>query len=158
MPHHALEITLTRPLTPAELHAAARVLPLVANHDATRLMALMRARTPGRAAHRLRHRLSTPLPIDVITTHYPDATSQILLNVALPPAAHAALHRSAGQAGQSPELFLKLALHRALAQHADDETDRLDRAVDELLAHTTSAHLLTAVGRALNRHPGAPQP
>jgi hypothetical protein len=158
MPHHALEITLTRPLTPAELHTAARVLPLAANHDATRLMALVRARTTSRAAHRLRHRLGTRLPVDVITTHHPDTAGQILLNVAFPPSVQAAICHSAGQTGQSPGLFLKLALDRALARHASEEADRLDRAVGELLAHTTSAHLLTAVGRALSRHPGVPQP
>jgi hypothetical protein len=158
MPHHALEITLTRPLTPAELHTAARGLPLAANHDATRLMALVRAKTPGRAAHRLRHRLSTRLPVDVITTHYPDTGGQILLNVAFPPAVHTAIRHSASQAGQSPGLFLRLALDRALARHASDEADRLDRAVGELLAHTTSVHLLTSLGRVLSRHPGASQP
>lgn len=46
MPHHALEIVLTRPLCPAALLRAARVLPLAANHDATRLMALVSAKTP----------------------------------------------------------------------------------------------------------------
>ncbi|QOV33108.1 hypothetical protein IM697_22840 [Streptomyces ferrugineus] len=158
MPHHALEITLTRPLTPAELHTAACVLPLAANHDATRLMTLVRARTSHRAAHRLRHRLSARLPVDVITTHYPDADGQVLLNVAFPPALHAVIRHSAGQTGQSPERFLQLAVHRALARHTSDEADRLDRAVRELLAHTTSVHLLTAVGRALSRHPGASQP
>lgn len=158
VPHHALEITLTRPLAPAELHAAARVLPLAANHDATRLMALVRAKTPGRAAHRLRHRCGTRLPVDVITTHYPDTAGHILLNVAFPPAVHAAIRHSAGQAGQSPGLFLKRALDRALARHASEEADRLDQAVGELLAHTTSAYLLTAVGRALSRRPGVSQP
>lgn len=158
MPHHALEITLTRPLAPAELHTAARVLPLAANHDATRLMALVRAKTPHQAVHRLRHRLSAQLPVDVITTHYPDTGGQILLNIAFPPAVHAAIRHSADRTGQPPELFLKLALDRALARHASDEADRLDRAVRELLAHTTSAHLLTAVGRVLSRHPGASQP
>ena len=50
---------------------------------------------------------------------------------------------------------MKLALHRALAQHAGEEADRLDRAVQHLLAHTTAAHLLAAVGHALTRTPGA---
>ena len=158
MPHHALEITLTRPLTPAELHTAARVLPLAANHDATRLMALVRAKAPHRAVHRLRHRLGERLPVDVITTHYPDTAGRVLLNVAFPPAVHAAIRHAAGQAGQSPGLFLNRSLERALARHASEEADRLDRAVGELLAHTTSAHLLTALGRALSRYPGAAQP
>ncbi|MGW2259096.1 hypothetical protein ACWCXE_14895 [Streptomyces sp. NPDC001780] len=46
MPHHALEITLTRPLTPTALQRAARLLPLAANHEATRLIALMPAKPP----------------------------------------------------------------------------------------------------------------
>ncbi len=95
MPHHALEILLTRTLGPAELRDAARVLPLAANHNATRLMTLVHAKTPHQAARRLRHRLGARLPIDVITTHYPDTDHKVLLNVALPAAAHAALKAAA---------------------------------------------------------------
>ena len=153
--HHALEILLMRPLVPAELRDAARVLPLATNHDTTRLMTLVRAKTPGRAAHRLRQHLATRLPVDVITTHYPDAVGQVLLNLAFPPAVHATIRHAAHETGQSPELFVKLALHRALAQHASDEADRLDRAVQQLLAGTTAAHLLAAVGHALTRTPEA---
>ncbi|AVV46759.1 hypothetical protein C6376_40925 [Streptomyces sp. P3] len=158
MPHHALEITLTRPLSPTALHRAARVLPLAANHDATRLMALMPAKTPSRALHRLRHRLEARLPIDVITTHYPDTDHTVLLNVAFPPAVHAALKTQAQHAAQTPERFLELAVRRDLAQHADQETDRLDRAVRRLLAHTNPAYLLSAVGQALTRLPESPAP
>jgi hypothetical protein len=158
MPHHALEILLTRPLGPAELRDAARVLPLAANHDTTRLMTLVRAKTPHQAARRLRHELGARLPIDVITTHYPDGDHKVLLNVALPAVAHAVLKAAARRAHQSPERFVELALHRALAQHADQETDRLDRAVGELLVHTTPAHLLSAVGHALTRLPERPTP
>ncbi|MFE9059886.1 hypothetical protein [Streptomyces mutabilis] len=156
MPYHALEIILARPATPAELHQAAHTLPLAANRDATRVLALVRAKAPGRAAHRLRRRLGAQLPIDVITTHYPDVGGQILLNVAFPPDVHATLRRTADQAGQPPEHFVALALHRALAQHADEETDRLDRAVHGLLAGTTAAHLLAAVGRAMTHPIGDP--
>ncbi|MEU0073780.1 hypothetical protein ABZ027_30160 [Streptomyces sp. NPDC006332] len=158
VPHHALEITLTRPLSASALRRAARELPLAANHNATRLMTLVAAKTPHQAARRLRHRLGTRLPIDVLTTHYPDTDGQILLNVAFPPARHAAIRHCARQAGQSPELFLKQALDDALARHASNEADRLDRALGELLAHTTSAHLLAAVGRTLSHHPGGPRP
>ncbi|MFI6281804.1 hypothetical protein [Streptomyces sp. NPDC050988] len=158
MPHHALEITLTRPLAPAELRHAARVMPPAANHDTTRLMALVPAKTPGRAAHRLRRLLDTQLPIDVITTHYSDERGLVLLIVALPPVTRTALKAAADRAGQSPERFVQLALHRALAQHASDETDRLDQEVKHLLTHTAAAHLLSAVGRALTQTPGVPQP
>lgn len=155
MPHHALEVVLTRPLSSAELCDAVRVLPLATNHDTTRLMTLVRAKTPGRAAHRLRQRLAARLPVDVITTHYPDAAGQGLLSLAFPPAVHTTIRQAAHEAGQSPELFVKLALHRALAQHASDEAHRLDRAVRHLLADTTAAHLLAAAGHVLTRTPGA---
>ncbi len=158
MPHHALEIALTRPLSPAALHRAARMLPLAANHDATRLIALVHAKTPHRAAARLRHRLGPHLPIDVITTHYPDADHKVLLNVAFPPATHAALKTEARHAQQTPERYVELALHRALATHVDQEIDRLDRAVRQLLAHTTPAYLLSAVGHVLTRLPERPTP
>lgn len=158
MPHHALEIILTRPLSPAALHRAARRLPLAANHDVTRLMALVPARTPHRAARRLRHRLAEQLPIDVITTHYPDTDNKVLLNVTFPPAVHAALTAEARREGQSPERMVELAVHRALAEHADQETDRLDQAVRKLLAHTTPAYLLSAVGHVLTRFPESPTP
>ncbi len=157
MPHHALEVTLTHPLSRNALRRAARELPLAANHDTTRLMTLVPAKTPHQAARRLRDRLGARLPIDVLATHYPDTDGQILLNVAFPPSLRAAIQHSARQAGQTPELFLQQALDGALARHASHEADRLDRAVGELLAHTTSAHLLAAVGRTLSRHPGGPR-
>ncbi|MET7914147.1 hypothetical protein ABZS98_39290 [Streptomyces avermitilis] len=155
MPHHALDITLTRPVTPAELHQATRTMPLAANHDATHLLALVPAKTPSKALHRLRHQISSQLPIDVITTHYPDPSGQILLNVDFPPATHAALQATADGAGQPLRLFLQLALQRALAQHASVEADRLDQAVQHLLASTTAPHLLAALGRALPHATGA---
>ncbi|AZM57370.1 hypothetical protein DMA15_00040 [Streptomyces sp. WAC 01529] len=155
--HHALEVTLTRPLTPAELHHAAQVLPLAANHDATRLMMLVRAKSPDRAAHRLRHRVGPRLPVDVVTTHYPDTDGQIVLNIAFPPTAHAAICDAAHRAAQPPELFIRHAIHRALDRHDRDEAARLDQAIQQLLADATPAHLLAAVGRALTHIPGAPQ-
>lgn len=153
---NALEILLTLPLDPAELRDSVRVLPLATNHDSTRLMTLVRAKTPGRAAYWLRQRLPTRLPVDVITTPSPDTAGQVLLNLGFPPTVHATIRQAAQEDGQSPELFVKLALHRALAQHASDEADRLDRAVQQQLAGSTTAeHLLTAVGHALTRTPGA---
>ncbi|SDP62245.1 hypothetical protein SAMN04487981_12942 [Streptomyces sp. cf386] len=156
MPHHALEIALTRPLTSAELRHAAHAWPLAANRDATRLMAVAGGKTPERAAHRLR--LTPRLPIDVITTHYPDAHGHVLLNLAFPPATYTALKRDARRAGLTPERFVREALHRALAEHADREADRLDHAVRQLLAHATPAHLLSAVGHALTRPLEGPTP
>ncbi|MEV0239955.1 hypothetical protein AB0I06_08515 [Streptomyces sp. NPDC050674] len=89
------------------------------------LMALVGAK-PERAAHCLRRRLTVRLPIDVITTHCPDAHGQVLLNLAFPPAVHTALAREARHAGLTPDRYIREALQRALAAHADRETERLD--------------------------------
>ncbi|MFB6674316.1 hypothetical protein ACFCWG_18310 [Streptomyces sp. NPDC056390] len=154
--HHAVEITLTRPATHAELARATRTLPLVASHDATRLTAVVYAKTPARALHRLRRQLGEALPVDVITTHYPDPGGQVILNITLPPAADAAVRQAADRAGQTPRAFVQMTLHRALAQHANREAELLDGAVQQLLATTNPAQLLTAVARALTSTPGAP--
>ncbi|WP_407109574.1 hypothetical protein ACE1N8_00205 [Streptomyces sp. DSM 116494] len=158
MPHHALEIILTRPLNPAELDAACRRMPLAASHDATRLMTLVPAKTPNRAAHRLHRRLKDRLPIDVITTHYPDENGQVLLNLALPSAAHTALQTTALCTGQKPERLLERSVHRALAEYNHQEVRRLEREVRRLLAHTLPAHLLAAMGHVLTQNTQGPTP
>ncbi|WPW23343.1 hypothetical protein [Streptomyces sp. HNS054] len=158
MPHHALEIILTRPLHPAELDTICRTMPLAASHDTTRLMALVPAKTPHRAAHRLHRRLKGRLPIDVITTHYPDASGHVLLNVGLPPAAHTALQTTALRTGQEPGRLLERAVHRAFAEHTDQEVKRLEREARRLLTHTNPAHLLAAIGHALTQDTQGPTP
>jgi hypothetical protein len=153
--HHAVEITLTRPATHAELARATRALPLAANHDVTRLMAVVHAKTAGRALHRVRRRLGEALPVDVITTHYPDSSGHVILNITLSPAADAAVRCAADRSGQTRRVFVQQALHRALAQHAERKADHLDGAVQRLLATTNPAQLLAAVGRALTPTLGA---
>jgi transposase len=71
MPLHAIEITLTRPATPAELHRATRTMALAPNADRTQLMTLSSAKTSHKALQRTRERLQNLLPIDILTTHYP---------------------------------------------------------------------------------------
>ncbi|WP_351237434.1 hypothetical protein [Streptomyces sp. NPDC002133] len=149
MPHHALEITLTRPATPGELERANRLMPLGANHDHTRLTALPQAKTPRRALTRLRHAFDDVLPVDIITTHYPDVHGKITLNVAFTPAANAAVHRAAAAYSQDIEEFVEQAVTDALARTDRQQTERLNQAVQALLAATTRERLLTAVAHAL---------
>ncbi|MBY8846673.1 hypothetical protein [Streptomyces sp. SP2-10] len=152
MPHHALEITLTGAPNQAELDAARRRMPLAANYDTTRLMTLVKADTPDKVARRLRRQLADQLPIDVITTHYPDAENQALLNVALPPAIQATLTAQAQCESLTLERFLEHAVRGALAIHAEQEIDHLGRTVRQMLSHASPAHLLIAVGHALTQH------
>ncbi|MEW2084966.1 hypothetical protein [Streptomyces sp. NPDC005283] len=153
MPHHALEITLTRPATQAELARAVRIMPLAANHNATRLMTVMKAKNPDRALSRAHHRLKELLPLDVLATHYPAPDGHVLLTPAFSPTADAFIRRAAEQMGQPPRIFLEQTIHHALARHARQEAQRLDRALQFLLAHTTPDQLLAAVGRTLTHAP-----
>lgn len=152
MPHHA-EVTLTRPATQAELARAVRVMPLAANHDATRLMTVAKAKNPDRALSRAHHRLKELLPLDVLATHYPAPDGHVLLAIAFSLTADAFIRRTAEQMGQTPRVFLQQTIHRALARHARQEAQRLDRALQFLLAHTTPDQLLTPVGRTLTHAP-----
>ncbi|MFD5358313.1 hypothetical protein ACFWJ2_02845 [Streptomyces tendae] len=104
---------------------------------------------------RLRRRIGTRLPVGVITTHYPDRSGRILLNVAFASAAHTALRAVADRAARTPQRFLDLAVHQDLAQHAAAEADRLERALRHLFAHTAPARLIAAVGHCLIRTSGA---
>lgn len=90
---------------------------------------------------------------DVITTHYPDADHQVLLNVAFPP------RRT--RIAQDPDPTSRPDT-RALPEtgHAPDpgrtrrpEDRPSDRAVRQLLAHTSPAYLLSAVGHAFTQLP-----
>ncbi|MGW2063485.1 hypothetical protein ACWCO9_23090 [Streptomyces sp. NPDC001937] len=154
MPHHALEATLTRPLTAAELHQAQNRLLLAPNDNSTRLMAVVRARTPDRALHRLRRQLDELLPIDVVTTHYPDPGGQVLVNITFPPAADPVIRHAAATQGQRPHIFVQQAVRRALTQQARRDAKFLDRTVQELLTRADAVHLLAALGRALPPTPG----
>lgn len=156
MARHALEITLTRPVTPAELARASPALPLAANHDSTRLMAVLKAANADQALNRARRRLKGLLPIDALTTHYPDQDGQVLLSVAFSPAADAAIRRAAEHEGQEPHQFLGQVIRRALADHARREAADLDHALRSLLTRTSPDRLVAAVDRTLTHTTGEP--
>lgn len=100
---HAIEILLTRPATDGELDRARRTVPLAANRDRTRLMAVHPAKTPSRALQSLRRRLHHLLPIDVLTTHYPDQHGQVVLNLELSRTARAVITGPRPPADSGPE-------------------------------------------------------
>lgn len=154
MPLYAVEVTLTRPATPAELARASQALPLAANHDATRLMAVVKAGNPDQALNRARRRVKGLLPLDALTTHYPAQEGQVLLSVAFSPAADAAIRRAAQHEGQEPHPFLTRVIRRALADHARREAADLDHALRSLLTRTSPDRLVAAVGRTLTHTSG----
>lgn len=151
-PHHAIEIALTRPATAAELHRARRTVALAANAERTRLMAMQQAGSPGRVLHRLRHQLDALLPIDVLTTHYPDRRGQVRLNVALSHAAHTAIRRAAAARGQRPQDFLSQSVTAAVARHERERAQRLTAQLEELFAHHTAEEVLACTASALLGH------
>ncbi|MGW1886933.1 hypothetical protein [Streptomyces sp. NPDC001970] len=149
MPHHALEITLTRPASQRELDHASRLTALAANHDSTRLLTLTQAKTPRRALNRLRRTLHETLPIDILATHYPDTHGQITLNVAFTPATDAVVRNAASHHGQDVETFVEQALTDALQRIDRQEVERLTHALQAVLSATSRDRLLAAAARAL---------
>jgi hypothetical protein len=149
---HAVEIILTRPVTPAELHRACRRVPLATNTDRTRLMAVHRAKSPGRALRSLRHELDRLLPIDVLTTHYPDTAGQVLLNVAFTRAMRSVLDQAAAARGQKPADFLAQAVVEAVERAARTRTGQLTGQLQDLLAEHTPEDVLACAARVLLDH------
>lgn len=148
--HHVIEITLTRPATAAELHRARRAVPLAANAERTRLMAVQRAKNPSRALRTLRHQLDALLPIDVLTTHYPDQHGQIRLNLTLSHAAHTAVRRAAATRGQRPQDFLGQSVTAALARHERQRAQRLTTHLEGMQAHYSAEEVLLSAASALH--------
>ncbi|GAA3797743.1 hypothetical protein GCM10022403_034500 [Streptomyces coacervatus] len=161
MTHHAVEVMLTRPAAPGELRRARCGVPLAASADRTRLMAVCSAGSPGGALHALRHRLGARLPIDVLTTHYPDRHGQVLLNVALDHAADQALRQAAAILGQSPQELLRRRVMAALDRDEQERTRRLEARLESLLADHPPAEVLVCVAGLLHsrrHHPARTAP
>lgn len=155
---HAVEIILTRPAGCGELRRACRAAPLAANADRTRLMAVRRAKSPGRALRSLRHVLDRLLPIDVLTTHYPDQSGKVLLNLVLPRATRSAVREAAAARRQKPADFLGRTLVAALERHERDRTRQLTGQLESLLVDHAPEEVLACAARALlrSRHPASP--
>jgi hypothetical protein len=150
--HHAIEITLTRPATPCELSRACQAMPLGANVDRTRLLALQRAKTPGRALRVLRHRLDALLPIDVLTTHYPDRQGCALLNVALSRTARTAIQQAAAACGQRSRDFLRQTVTAAVVRHQEECARHLANQLEGLLTQYSPEELLLCAANTLLDH------
>jgi len=151
--HHAIEIALTRPATDDELRRARRVVALASDTSRTRLLALQRAKTPGRALRALRHRLDAVLPIDVLTTHYPDRQGQVLLNVALSPTVRTTVRRAAAARAQRPRDFLGQVVTDAVARHGEERARHLTSRLEELLVEHTPEELLLCTASTLLSRP-----
>ncbi|MGW1002053.1 hypothetical protein [Streptomyces sp. NPDC002520] len=152
-PLRAVEITLTRPATHSELRHARESVRLAANADRARLMAVQGARSAGGALHVLRRRLGTRLPIDIMTTHYPDRRGQVLINIALSHRTDAVLRRAAAARGQRPQDVLGQCVTSDLARHEQERARRLEDRFESLLAHHTLEEVLVCAARThLGRH------
>ncbi|MGW2724244.1 hypothetical protein [Streptomyces sp. NPDC001492] len=146
---HAVEIVLTRPATVRKVHQARHRVTFAANADRTRLMTLQRGRSAGRALHRLRRRLDTVLPIDVLTTHYPDRQGHVL-NVALSRRADAQIREEAAALGQRAGDVLAERITAYLAHEQRQRRHRLESQIPRLLTHHPLEEVLAcAAGRLL---------
>ncbi|MFL1897605.1 hypothetical protein ACJWDR_44735 [Streptomyces tauricus] len=147
-PCHAVEIRLTRPADPSELRYV-RSSRLAVNADRTRLMAVQRAPSPGTALHLLRRQLGSRLPVDVLSTHYPDQHGQVLLNVALDRTAGRALRRDAAARGQHPGDVLRQHVTISLAREEERRARRLKERLAPLLTDHTPEEVLAGAAALL---------
>lgn len=147
---YAVEIVLTRPATVREIHRARHRVTFAANAERTRLMAVQSGKSPGRALQRLRCRLDTVLPIDVLTTHYPDRHGRVLLNVVLSRRADTQIRREAATLGRRPGDVLAERITAGLARRQRQRHHRLESQLQRLLTHHTPEEVLAcAAGRLL---------
>ncbi|MFI7020719.1 hypothetical protein [Streptomyces sp. NPDC050164] len=153
---YAVEISLTRPVSPAELHRARRRVPLAANADRTRLMTVHNGKSPARVLHQLRRRLGRSLPIDVLTRHYPDHDGHILLNVVLDRCVDAEIRQAAAASCRRPRDVLGERITASLAQHQRQRHRRLESQIQHLLTDHTPEEIVayTASRLLLRRPPG----
>ncbi|MBL3666925.1 hypothetical protein JL475_13155 [Streptomyces sp. M2CJ-2] len=151
---YAVEIVLTRPASARELHRARHRLAFAANAERTRLMAVQSDKSPGRALHRLRRRLDSVLPIDVLTTHYPDRHGRVLLNVVLNRRIHAQVRQEASASGERPGEVLRERITASLAREQRERHHRLESQLRRLLSHHTPEEVLAcAAGRLFQAWP-----
>jgi hypothetical protein len=147
---YAVEIVLTRPATVREIHRARHRVTFAANAERTRLMAVQSGKSPGRALQRLRCRLDTVLPIDVLTTHYPDRHGRVLLNVVLSRRADTQIRREAATLGRRPGDVLAERITAGLTRSQRQRHHRLESQLQQLLTHHTPEEVLAcAAGRLL---------
>ncbi|MET9566275.1 hypothetical protein [Streptomyces tauricus] len=153
-PCHAVEILLTRPADPSELRYVRSSSRLAVNADRTRLMAVQSAPSPGTALHLLRRQLETHLPIDVLSTHYPDQHGQVLLNVALDRTALRTLRRDAAARGQHPGDVLRQHVTIALARQEERHARQLKERLTPLLTDHTPEEVLAGAAALLQARQG----
>lgn len=146
---HAVEIILVRPATRAELHKACRAVPLAANADRTCLMTMWRAKSPRHALRSLRRELGRLLPIDVLTTHYPDASDHVLVNVALTPAVRSAIGQAAAAQGQEPHDFVARTFVAAVERDRQLRARQLTEQLQGLIADNAPEEVLACAARLL---------
>jgi len=146
---YAVEISLTRPASAQELDRACHRVLFAANADRTRLMTVQSGTSAGRALHRLRRRLDTVLPIDVLSTHYPDGQGRVLLNVDLGREADAAIRREAAASGRRPRDVLGERISIRLARERRERRHHLESQLHRLLARHTPQDVLAGAAALL---------
>nr|WP_202458835.1 hypothetical protein [Streptomyces sp. SID5464] len=140
---------MTRPASARELHRARCCVTFAANADRTRLMTVQSGKSAGRALHRLRRRLDSALPIDVLSTHYPDRHGRVLLNVVLSRRANAQIRQEAATSGARAGEVLSERITVGLAREQRERHQRLESRLRSLLTHHTPEEVLACAAARL---------
>ncbi|KAA0940651.1 hypothetical protein FGF04_08760 [Streptomyces apricus] len=112
-------------------------------------MAVRRAKSPGSALRSLRRDLDRLLPIDVLTSHYPDHSGKVLLNLVLPRTTCAAVREAAATRRQTPADFLGRTVVAALARRERDRNQQLIGQLESLLVHHAPEEVLACAAGVL---------
>ena len=153
MPDHAVEIVLTRKVSAGELRHARQTsgAPLAVGPCDRRLLTVLAAKSMRRALARTWKCLDDLLPIDVLTSAYPNADGEILLSVPMDDSTRDAVVAGARQRGVPPEAFVRGALTNALAERAAREKAWLESSLDALLTRVSPETAVIAVARRMER-------
>lgn len=100
-------------------------------------MTVRLAKSPGRALQSLRRELDQFLRIDVLTSHYPDPSGQVVLNVGFSRAMRDLISQAAAARGQKPADFLTRTVVEAAAQDERIRARHLAMQLQDLLVHHT---------------------
>lgn len=156
--HYAVEISLTRPATARELDRARRRMRFASNADRTWLMTVQSGTSPGQALHQLQRRLDMVVPIDVLSTHYPDRHGRVLLSVELGQDADASIRSEAAARGRRPQEVLDERITTALTREQSERRRRLESQLSGLLAERTPEDVLACAVALLAKAPDCVSP
>jgi hypothetical protein len=152
VPLYAIEIHLTRPARRVELRAAVRSsrMKLAPTEGLDRIAVLVTAEDERGAIRNVWDRLENVIPIDVLTSVFPNSDGKYTLSFPLPTDALRHISARAAAAGCTPEKLIQDAIAEALARDRTSRRSHLDSRLNELLRDFAPADVVDAIALKLS--------